>query len=106
MRLVWLQRVRELQTQPLASVAVSAPERTPPEFDVVGIGNALVDVIAHADDAFIHAESLVKLKNVAEPASMSIGLAGGVLEMHCAYAQGASGMFSDDRIREVLMAAL
>lgn len=60
MRLVWLQRVRELQTQPLASVAVSAPERTPPEFDVVGIGNALVDVIAHADDAFIHAESLVK----------------------------------------------
>ena len=31
-----------------------------PEFDVVGIGNALVDVIAHADDAFIHRESLVK----------------------------------------------
>ncbi len=30
------------------------------EFDVVGIGNALVDVIAHADDSFIHAESLVK----------------------------------------------
>ncbi len=30
------------------------------EFDVVGIGNALVDVIAHADDSFIHRESLVK----------------------------------------------
>jgi len=30
------------------------------EFDVVGIGNALVDVIAHADEAFIQRESLVK----------------------------------------------
>ncbi|MCU1391983.1 MAG: putative carbohydrate kinase [Ilumatobacteraceae bacterium] len=30
------------------------------EFDVVGIGNALVDVIAHADEAFIDRESLVK----------------------------------------------
>ncbi|MCU1399627.1 MAG: putative carbohydrate kinase [Acidimicrobiales bacterium] len=30
------------------------------EFDVVGIGNALVDVIAHADEAFIARESLVK----------------------------------------------
>ena len=29
-------------------------------FDVVGIGNALVDVIAHHDDAFIHAHGLVK----------------------------------------------
>ncbi|CAB4867892.1 unannotated protein [freshwater metagenome] len=36
------------------------PERVAAEFDVVGIGNALVDVIAHADDSFIHAESLVK----------------------------------------------
>ena len=27
---------------------------TAPEFDVVGVGNALVDVIAHADDGFIH----------------------------------------------------
>lgn len=30
------------------------------EFDVVGIGNALVDVIAHADEDFIRRESLVK----------------------------------------------
>ncbi len=30
------------------------------QFDVVGIGNALVDVIAHADDAFLAGESLVK----------------------------------------------
>lgn len=29
-------------------------------YDVVGIGNALVDVIAHADDSFIHHQELVK----------------------------------------------
>ncbi len=29
-------------------------------FDVVGIGNALVDVISHAPDAFLTAHSLVK----------------------------------------------
>jgi sugar/nucleoside kinase (ribokinase family) len=33
---------------------------TAPEFDVVGVGNALVDVIAHADDGFIHEHDLVK----------------------------------------------
>jgi sugar/nucleoside kinase (ribokinase family) len=31
-----------------------------PRYDVVGIGNALVDVIAHADDQFIHRHELVK----------------------------------------------
>jgi hypothetical protein len=31
-----------------------------PRFDVVGIGNALVDVIAHADDEFLDQEALVK----------------------------------------------
>ena len=30
------------------------------EFDVVGIGNALVDVIAHANEDFIVCEALVK----------------------------------------------
>jgi sugar/nucleoside kinase (ribokinase family) len=35
---------------------VSAPAR----FDVVGIGNALVDVIAHGDDAFLAEHGLVK----------------------------------------------
>ena len=30
------------------------------EFDVVGIGNALVDVLSHEDDAFIEANGLVK----------------------------------------------
>ena len=31
-----------------------------PEFDVVGIGNALVDVIAHADESFIADQELLK----------------------------------------------
>lgn len=31
-----------------------------PQFDVVGVGNALVDVIAHADDGFIHQHDLTK----------------------------------------------
>ena len=33
---------------------------TPANFDVVGIGDAIVDVIAHADDAFLEREGLVK----------------------------------------------
>lgn len=32
----------------------------PPEFDVVGVGNALVDVISHAEDHFIDRHDLVK----------------------------------------------
>ncbi len=33
---------------------------TQARLDVVGIGNAIVDVIAHADDAFLAREGLVK----------------------------------------------
>jgi sugar/nucleoside kinase (ribokinase family) len=52
----------------LALVVVSDTTRTPStragsapaEFDVVGIGNALVDVIAHATDDFLEAHDLVK----------------------------------------------
>jgi sugar/nucleoside kinase (ribokinase family) len=33
---------------------------TPADFDVLGIGNAIVDVLAHCDDAFLEAEGLVK----------------------------------------------
>ncbi len=36
------------------------PEPSEPRYDVVGIGNALVDVIAHAEDGFLHHEGLVK----------------------------------------------
>jgi sugar/nucleoside kinase (ribokinase family) len=43
---------------PVASGAVSGTGET--HFDVVGIGNALVDVIAHADDAFIGNHGLTK----------------------------------------------
>ena len=44
----------------------------------------------------------VKLKNVKDKADMKINFAGGVLEMHCAYALATSGMFSDGEIRTVL----
>jgi len=49
---------------------------------------------------------VVKLKNVADLGSKHIAFADGVLEMHCAYAQGASGMIPDGEIRDVLMAGL
>lgn len=48
----------------------------------------------------------VRLRNVTDVADKHIGFADGVLEMHCAYAQGTSGMFSDGEIREVLVAGL
>lgn len=39
---------------------LTAPPNAAPVFDVVGIGNALVDVIAHANDELLARESLVK----------------------------------------------
>lgn len=48
----------------------------------------------------------IKLKNVACPADMAISFGNGVLEMHCAYAQKTDGMYSDNQIRDVLMAGL
>ena len=44
----------------------------------------------------------VKLKNVKDKSAMQITFQSGTLEMHCAYALGASGMFSDGEIRQVL----
>jgi hypothetical protein len=44
----------------------------------------------------------VKLKNVPDKAEKKLAFEGGVLEMHCAYAQGLSGAFSDGEIRELL----
>jgi hypothetical protein len=49
---------------------------------------------------------LVRLRNVKEKSNMKIDFAGGVLEMHCAYAQRTDGMFSDHDIRGVLMKGL
>ena len=37
---------------------------------------------------------------------MKINFDAGVLEMHCAYALKTDGMYSDNEIREVLMAKL
>ena len=56
-------------------------------------------------EAIAETLTVVKLKNVAE-ADRSISFTDGVLEMSVPYAQGASGMFSDNEIREVLMAGL
>jgi hypothetical protein len=44
----------------------------------------------------------IKLKNVKDKAGMRMAFEGGVLEMQCAYALGASGMFSDGEIRQLL----
>jgi hypothetical protein len=48
----------------------------------------------------------VKLKNVKTPADMKITFSDGVLEMHCAYALGTSGMFNDTEIYKTLMGGL
>ena len=45
----------------------------------------------------------IKLKNVKDKSSMKMTFDGGVLEMHCAYAQRTDGMFSDNQIRELLV---
>ena len=44
----------------LASSPVTSPARPAPTLDVVGIGNALVDVLTHEDDAFLERHGLVK----------------------------------------------
>ena len=50
--------------------------------------------------------TLIKLKNVADKASMAMSFDGGVLSMTCAYALRTDGMFSDGEIREALLAKL
>jgi len=54
-------------------------------------------------DAVRDGLKLIKLKNVKAPADMKMSFDQGVLEMHCAYALGASGMFSDNDIRALLV---
>ncbi len=49
---------------------------------------------------------LIKLKNVQYKGAMSIAFEKGVLEMHCAYALGTDGMYSDSEIRELLVKKL
>ncbi|MGH8516721.1 MAG: hypothetical protein ACREUE_04610 [Panacagrimonas sp.] len=57
-------------------------------------------------DAVREGLKLIKLKNVKNKSDMKIAFDGGVLEMHCAYAQRTDGMYSDNQIREVLMKKL
>src|SRR3954471_21786035 len=45
----------------------------------------------------------IKLKNVKTKPEMAMTFAGGVLEMHCAYALRTDGMYSDGEIRELLL---
>ncbi|MBS1721696.1 MAG: hypothetical protein JSS66_01685 [Armatimonadetes bacterium] len=49
---------------------------------------------------------LVKLSNVKSKDAMSMSFENGVLDMKCAYALRTDGMFSDNEIRECLMAKL
>jgi len=49
---------------------------------------------------------LIKLKNVKDKSAMKMSFDGGVLEMHCAYAQRTDGMFGDNDIRELLVKKL
>jgi len=49
---------------------------------------------------------LIRLKNVKDKASMKLGFAAGILDMHCAYALRTDGMFSDGEIRELLLKGL
>ena len=50
--------------------------------------------------------TLVRLKNVKDKGAMQLSFAGGILDMHCAYALGAEGMHSDNAIRELLVKSL
>ena len=44
----------------------------------------------------------VKLKNIKDMAAKQINFESRILEMHCAYALGVDGAFSDGEIREIL----
>ncbi len=57
---------------------------------------------AMGKDAVRESLKLIKLKNVKDEASRKVVYGKGVLEMHCNYAIGLSGGFSDNEIRKVL----
>ena len=48
----------------------------------------------------------IKLKNVKDKSAMKMSFDAGTLDMQCAYAQRTDGMFSDNAIRELLVAKL
>jgi len=49
---------------------------------------------------------LIKLKNARDKSAMKMTFANGVLDMQCAYALKTDGMFSDNEIRDLLVAKL
>jgi hypothetical protein len=49
---------------------------------------------------------LIKLKNTKDKKAMKMTFEGGILEMHCAYALKTDGMFSDNAIKDLLVAKL
>lgn len=57
-------------------------------------------------DAIRDGLKLVKIKNVAKVEEKKLGFEAGTLSMTGAYAQGMSGAFSDNEIRELLIAKL
>jgi hypothetical protein len=57
-------------------------------------------------DALKDGLKLIKLKNVKDKSAMKLAFDNGVLEMHCAYAQKMDGAYSDNQIRELLVAKL
>jgi hypothetical protein len=48
----------------------------------------------------------VRLVNVKDKAAKKLAFSGGVLDMHCAYAAGLDGAFSDNEIRNLLVEKL
>jgi hypothetical protein len=50
--------------------------------------------------------TLIRLKNVKDRKDMLLAFAGGILDMHCAYAMRTDGMHSDGAIREILVKGL
>lgn len=57
-------------------------------------------------DAVKQGLKTIRLKNVKDKKDMKISFAGGVLEMHLAYALRTDGMFSDNEIKDVLAKGL
>jgi hypothetical protein len=57
-------------------------------------------------DAVRESVKRVRLKNVKDVADKSLAFNNGSLEMTCAYASGLDGAFSDNEIRELLLAHL
>ena len=49
---------------------------------------------------------VIRIKNVKSKGDKSLAFADGALEMSCAYAEGLDGAFSDNEIREELLAHL